>query len=223
MIFLEEARILNLVLLMITIIISIKIRILDVITIKDHKLVVSSIIIIIQIIQMDFLIITNKIQIRITTRITISEAFLTIIRVIPKIIIKIRIHFLEIKTTKINKTIVFLITKTNKIVVFFNKIIINHSKVKTISRDNSKIRPPFSIVTTIQMLIPFLITKTKILLTITKTIPEVVVLFLTSNNLTITNKIFGIIIQIILILFSAIINNLTWDHNFNSNIHTILW
>ena len=82
--------------------------------------------------------------------------------------------------------------RTSKIVVFFNKIIIKHSRIKIILGDNSKIKPLFSTLITIQIL--SLTTKTKILLLTIKTILEVVIHFLTSNNLLITNKVFGIII-----------------------------
>ena len=119
---------------------------------------------------------------------------MTKIKEIPKI--KIRAHFLEIKKTK-----------TNKVVAFFSKIITKHSKVKIILGDNSKIKPLFSTTITTQIL--SLTTKTKILLLTIKTILKVVIHFLTSNNLIITNKAFGAIIKTILILFSTIINNLT--------------
>lgn len=138
------------------------------------------------------------------------------IREIPKI--KIKVHFLEIKKTKINKAVAFLMIKTSKIIVFFNKIITKHSKVKIILGDNSKTKPLFSAIITTQTL--SLTTKTKILLLTIKTILEVVIHFLTSSNQIITNKVFGtitktipilfsIIIKTILILFSTIINNLT--------------
>ena len=132
--------------------------------------------------------------------------------------IKIKVHFLEIKKTKTNKAVAFLMIKTSKITVFFNKIIIKHRKVKIILGDNSKTKPLFSAIITTQTL--SLTTKTKILLLTIKTILEVVIHFLTSSNQIITNKVFGtitktipilfsIIIKTILILFSTIINNLT--------------